>query len=201
MSEESTVVGARVDAQVYARFREYVQDAHGKVRGELGRELENAMVEYMDNDRYDRIESNQEEMLERLDTLAGVVCEGDGTHTHKADASPTTVTEKADLIASKLREEGGDTVPGTAVDAAIREVAGGDDRTIRKYRKQLRLNQSAYAHPASASDVWFLDAGIWASAVENYVDNTPDADLLDILQQYSLTIEEYEQLLAPRAAV
>jgi len=72
----------KVDADVASAFREYVQDAKGKLRGELGREVENAMREYMDNDRYTRIERDVEETHEKLDRILATLGDSDTTHTH-----------------------------------------------------------------------------------------------------------------------
>ena len=69
---ERTTLSVKVDEDVANRFREFVQDKKGKLRGELGREVENAMREYMDNDRYERVEANQEETHEML-TSRGVM--------------------------------------------------------------------------------------------------------------------------------
>lgn len=59
---DRTQPGAKVDTDVYERFREYVRDRHGAVRGNLGTELEAAMRDRMDGangpDRLDRIEND-----------------------------------------------------------------------------------------------------------------------------------------------
>lgn len=54
--------GAKVDEDVYDRFRQFVKDNHGKTRGSLGDELETAMKQRMADangpDRLARIEND-----------------------------------------------------------------------------------------------------------------------------------------------
>jgi len=189
-------LNTRVDEDVISDFREFTHDRKGKIRGEMGRLVERAMIEYMDHDRQARLEDGQEEMLDRLDRLTAALSEGNGTHTHKGGVSPTTVSEKSEIIASKVREEHDRALHVRDLNRAIKSVAGGDDRTLAKYHDQLRDGRLVYSHPSEGSDVWFIDPATWAEVVENYVDNTLDADLSDILNPYGMRIEEYDRLLA-----
>lgn len=54
--------GAKVDEETYKRFRQFVNDHHGKTRGSLGDELEKAMKQRMEDangpDRLARIEND-----------------------------------------------------------------------------------------------------------------------------------------------
>jgi hypothetical protein len=54
---ESAKVGAWVDEGIYTAFREWVEEQEGKQYAAVGDALERAMLEYMDKDRYERIES------------------------------------------------------------------------------------------------------------------------------------------------
>lgn len=67
--------GGRVDKDVYERFREYVRETHGSVRGNLGTELENAMRDRMNaangTDQLTRIEND-------VATLKAALAEAEG---------------------------------------------------------------------------------------------------------------------------
>jgi len=177
-----------------------VQDKKGKLRGELGREVENAMREYMDNDRYERVEANQEETHEMLNAVLATLGDADDTRTHTGDVTPTTVTEKRDIIAAKLRERDAPVMPARDVVDAIEDVAGGDDRTVRKYQDALRRSGEVYDHPSSDSSAWTTDAEQFASWALGEFESRPDASIRDILEPYAMDPNEYERLLDDAAA-
>jgi len=199
MSERRTF-SVKVDEEVADSFREYVHDKKGKIRGELGREVENAMIEYMDHDRYDRIEEGQEATHEKLDAIMAALGDADGTHTHTADVSPTTVAEKRDIIAAKLRERDAPVMPEREVVAAIEDVAGGDDRTLAKYQDALRRSGEVFDHPDAESEAWTTDEEQFASWALAVFESRPDASIRDILEPYAMDPIEYEQLLDDAAA-
>lgn len=174
-------IGARADPDVYERFKEFTIEHKGTTHGELGRMLDNAMMEYMDNDRAARIEDKLNRALARMDEL-------DGTHTHKA--SETSV--KVEKMESELGETGRTVIKDDTVQRSIENIAGADDRTIDKYRTQLKRRGLAYEHPTSA--VWTLDVEQWIEWAESYIDNNPTADVHDILDDYPMDFDEYEQL-------
>lgn len=172
-------VGARVDRDTYQRFKAYVQEQKGRVRGELGRQLEKAMVEYMDNDRAARIERKVDTLLERSDTA----------HTHTASA---TVSEKATLVAERLPTDR-TVIPADAVESAIEAVAGADPRTIAKYERQLKRQELAYEHP-SDSNVWTRDRDQWVEWAVDYVNNNPTATRFEVVEDYPFPGDEIERL-------
>jgi hypothetical protein len=199
MSNRKTF-SVKVDEDIANAFREYVDDKKGKIRGELGREVENAMVEYMDNDRYSRVESNQEDTHEKLDAIMAALGDTDDTHTHTADVSPTTVSEKRDIIGAKLRDRDAPVMPERDVVAAIEDVAGGDDRTIAQYQEKLRTSGQVYDHPSSDSSAWTTDPEQFASWALAEFNSRPDASIRDILEPYAMDPNEYEKLLDDAAA-
>jgi hypothetical protein len=189
-----------VDSEVADRFREFVHEKKGRTRGELGREVERAMIEYMDHDRYERIEDGQEATHEKLDAIMAALGDADDTHTHTADVSPTTVAEKRDIIAAQLRDRDAPVMPERDVVAAIEDVAGGDDRTLKKYMSALRRSGEVYDHPSSDSSAWTTDAEQFASWALGEFESRPDASIRDILEPYAMDPNEYEQLLDDAAA-
>jgi len=62
MGQQRTQPGGRVDKETYERFREFVRQKHGAVRGNLGTELTKAMEDRMDitqeNSQLTRIEND-----------------------------------------------------------------------------------------------------------------------------------------------
>lgn len=185
-------LNCRVDEDVISDFREFVHEAHGKVRGELGREVENALREYMDHDRYARIEAEQQQMNDKLDAALAALAD-DGSHTHTASATPQTQTEKAEQIAALIREQNNVVFPTDDVEDAIRQVAGASDRTLRDYKELLKRDGHCYAHPNSDSHVWTVDVDRFVMWADAHVDEVPDAQILDLIDEYPLTLEEYER--------
>lgn len=185
----------KIDPDVASQFREFVDETKGGVYGQLGPELENAMREYMDRDRYSRIEARQKEMAQHLETLVGTFAETDGTHTHTGHVTPTTVTEKRQLIAADLHDRDAPVFPEREVNAAIRAHAGADDRTLRKYKGELKAHGDAYNHPDHDSEAWTTDPRQFARWAEEHYRSVPDADLSEMLEPYEMTIEEYDRLI------
>ena len=190
---EREKVGVRVDADVWRKFRDFVHETHGKTRGKLGKEVERALIEYMDNDRASRLEQEHERIEKKLDTVLATLSERPTTHTHKGHASPTTVTEKAETVAAKIRDMGNTVFPVADVEKEIKDVAGGDDRTLDKYKAEIK-HVGVYEHPSSDSGVWTVDKSEWVSWVENYIDTVPDADIMDVLEPYPVSFDEYDRM-------
>lgn len=180
---ERTTVCVKMNEDVWEQFQKYVVEVHGQKYGNMGREAENALSEYMDRDRTARVEDKVDRVLARLDDL-------DDTHTHKASETTTKVNDIVERVAAEDRT----VIPDDMVRRAIEQRAGADDRTIRKYREQLKRRGEAYQHPAD-SPVWTLDARQFALWVKNYRDNNPAADLHDCLDNYPMDIDEWDRLV------
>jgi len=94
---EDTTQTTPIDEAEYERFRQYVIDVHGQLRGNLKRELENALREY-------RMDKNGEDQLTRIENdvaaLKAVVAdaEGDGGVTglsaSDGDSTPARGSDK-----------------------------------------------------------------------------------------------------------
>lgn len=166
----------RLDPEVWSEFVDQVVEWEGQKRGELGRHVENALLEYVDRDRLARIEDKLDTLLE--DT-------GDA-HTHTA----RTAGERAESIAARIAE-GGTVIPDDDVVRAIEAAAGSDPRTIDKYRSQLKRRGLAYHHPTDS--VWTVDRSVWLGWAEDHIDNNPTAQVADITDPYPMSIEEYDR--------
>jgi hypothetical protein len=53
MAKDKRQIGVKVDTDVWQRFRQDVMDRHGSVRGALGIELENALINYIQAEQAD----------------------------------------------------------------------------------------------------------------------------------------------------
>jgi len=201
MSERVTF-SVKVDDEVADNFRSFVKEHKGKIRGELGREVENALIEYMDNDRTARLETDHERIESKLDSVLAAVSDGGGTHTHKRSASPTTVVEKAEVIASRIKENAdGRVFPVATVEREIKAVAGADDRTLEQYKRELKEMNAAFAHPNSDSAVWTTDKEEWSSWAESHINGVPDAEVTDMIEPYDIGFEEYDRLVTTAVKV
>lgn len=173
---------------------EEVADEVGKSQSDLVRD---AVTEYLDRDRGDRIEEKVDRILAHMED-APAPSQNNGTHTRKHTGASETV-EKARRIIKRIQENHGDTMKGVDVKRAIEDVAGGDSRTISKYKDILRERELLYGHPNSDADVWSTDKEIWVRWCESYIDSVPSADVHSITAPYGMTVEEYDELAEAKA--
>lgn len=150
----------RIDETVANRFRSFVQDHRGDCRGALGRETENALREYMDNDRGARIEANLDILLDEIQEVKTILDQKDGIHTQTSadsDRQPETM-QKLERIASMIQSNSADnvSVKEEYVERSIKRVAGANPQTIRHYKSELKSEGLAFEHPGQAS-LWYLD--------------------------------------------
>lgn len=197
MPNRDNRVWAYLTDEEEAQLEEWA-DKSGKSKSHLVRD---AVLEYLDNDRASRVEGRIDDLDDKMDRVVALL-ENDGSHTHTEHVSqpsqqPRTTTEKAERIAEVIqRDTDGIVFKQREVDAAIKEIAGGDDRTLRKYRGELRERQAAFEHPNAESPVWTTDAEQFAKWADSHVDAVPSADIVnDVLEPYGMSLEEYEQLL------
>lgn len=167
----------RVDPEKWSAFVEQVIEWEGQKSGELGRHVENALSEYVDNDRLARVERKLDALLE----------DSNATHTH----TPRDTSVKLNRIADRIN--GGDRVviPDDAIVRAIEDIAGVDDRTVKKYRQQLKRRGLAWEHPTGGT--WTLDRGQWVKWTRNHADNNPAVDLLDVLDPYPMDFDQFNR--------
>ena len=75
MGSDKTQIGARVDDDLWARFKQYVESKHGRTRGVLSKEVEDALDAYISGqyptDRLSRIEND-------VATIKASIAEADG---------------------------------------------------------------------------------------------------------------------------
>lgn len=160
----------KVDEGVANDFREYVQETKGQIRGELGRETENALREYMDNDRLTRVENRLDDIPDEV--AAAVVRELEAKKKNSADSSsdgsdgPSTTTERRlNEIASRLPPN--TTVSAEMLETPIENVAGSSRDTIRKYKRLLQTHGHIIRHPNDSVEEFFTSKRTFALFCEN----------------------------------
>lgn len=177
---ERVNVQVKIDRDVWEAFQSFVVETHGQKYGNLGREAENALSEYIDRDRYARIEERLDEIADHLDGF-------DGTHTR----TPNGTAEWREWIAEKLGESGRTVIPDDDVRRVIERGPGADDRTVEKYKEQLKRHGLAYEHPTSG--VWTLDRGQWMEWAGNHTENNPAIDVHDLIDPYPIDFDEFDR--------
>jgi len=190
MSRDTVQLNVRVDSDVVEQFRAYTREHRGQIRGEMGQLVENALVEYMDNDRTARVEDVVRENNDLLNELADTLSEAGGhTHTPSDSVSGGSETvEKTHEIKERLDANHGTGLTEAELNRAITDIAGGHPQTKQKYRNELKQRGLAFEHPNDHSDVWFLDREPWFAQVKAYASSTPSPEktIDDILTDYDV---------------
>jgi len=145
-----------------------------------------AILEYTDRDRTERIEHEVRDVNDKLDRVLSLI---DGEHTHTSGRQ-NSVPENARSIAQHLYRNHEAPVQDTDVEMAIENIADvGDDRSIAKYKAQLRKRELLFEHPNSP--VWTPDKSEWVGWVEGAYHNP---DVHEVTQEYGLSTDEYTKL-------
>lgn len=146
-----------------------------------------AIREYTDRDRTERVEHEVRDINDKLDRVITLL---DGEHTHTSGPDKTTsVPDKARQIARRLYSNHDTPIQTADVDLAIEDIAGGDDRTVGKYHDQLKKRGLLYEHPNSP--VWTDTKSEWVEWVEGAYHNP---DVHEVTQEYGMSTTEYTEL-------
>lgn len=158
MSDEYTQPGCEVPTDEYQRFKEFVREERGKVRGNLGRELANAMAEYRQkergSDQLTRIEDD-------LASLKAIMADADADGGHvEANLSPPSALPDDETPArtdrgSRMDKPAANQPRGQKVDWIVQEIR--DDYPEHISRSDLR---------DEINDAW----GFQEDTVDEYVD-------------------------------
>jgi len=185
MPDRDNQVIAYLDDGEYSQLKEW-SDETGKSMSHLLRE---AILEYTDRDRTARIE-------EKVDRVLAVLDESENTHTQTQAGTKgqNSVPEKAREIALRLYKNHDPPINDSDVRRAIEDIAGADDRTVRKYKHQLKSRDLLYEHP-SDSPVWTVDRSEWVSWAESYINAVPDMSVNDVVEDYDIQPSEYAKVV------
>lgn len=167
----------------HAQLKEWA-DKTGKSMSHLLRE---AILEYTDKDRTARVEEKVDRVLTLLE---------DTEHTHTRDSASKSngtksVPEKARSIARRCYENHEVPIQGKDVEIAIEDIAGGDDRTLDKYKSQLKKRGLLYEHPVQP--VWTDSKQQWVKWVEQC---TVEKDVVEYVSEYGMDTDEYDEIAA-----
>jgi len=154
-----TPFGVRIDDDLQHRIRAHADEIDEK----LHREVENALEEYLDRDRYARIEDELRELRELIkDGSTSRVGDGSYTHTNEIEQDwPNGIDQDLEAnwinnLQSDLRDrlkstwsnlieigeksgEGG-IINESDFERAVHQSGSVDDRTVQKYKKHFKLN-------------------------------------------------------------
>lgn len=154
--------------------------------------LRAAVLEYLDRDRADRIEEIVRENQTLLEDVRGALVNSE-PHSHTKATTPSkgsSTVEKVRSIARRLHQNHESPVKKIDVERAIEDIAGADDRTVRKYKGLLKKRGLLYRHPTSA--VWTDDREEWLGWVEGA---TVGDDVHECIEEYPIDSEEYVDLV------
>lgn len=145
-----------------------------------------AILEYTDRDRTERIEHEVRDVNDKLDRVLSLV---DGEHAHTSGGQKS-VPEKARSVAQHLYRNHETPIQEKDVVMAIENIADvGDERSVGKYKEQLKKRELLFEHPNSP--VWTDDKEEWVGWVEGAYHNP---DIHEVTAEYGMSTTEYAQL-------
>jgi len=181
VTKRDNVVKTYLDDEEKRQLAEWA-DESGKSQAAL---LRQAVLEYLDHDRAARIESEVRDLNTKVDDVLSLLDDG-GTHTHTT-SGPQSVPEKARRVARHIYDRYDIPVSTTDVELAIENIADvGDDRSIQKYKRQLKKRGLLYQHPSG--NVWTDETDEFVSWVEGAYH---EPDVHDVTDAYDISTDEY----------
>lgn len=151
------------------RLREAANDTDKSV-SQVVRE---AIREYTDLDRAARVEDEIRDLDEKMDRVLAHLDE-DTAHTHKEHDRSSSRTTRASSTVEKVRQihrrlinNHDEVVKNDDVERAIEDIAGGDGRTVRKYKRQFRKRGLLFEHPGDRP-LWTTETDRWGTWVVQY---------------------------------
>lgn len=174
MADRDVVKKTYLTEREAAQLSEWAADVN-KSESTLLRE---AVLEYLDYDRTARIEEKVDRVLSHLET--------DSTHTHKDSSTMnqgSNASEKARAIVSRLQQNHDEVMKADAVDRAIEDIAGIDDRTKRKYKTLFRKRGILFEHPGEPP-LWTTEADNWLEWIQTYAELNGREGAEDEVEKY-----------------
>jgi predicted DNA-binding protein len=191
MSRRNNRVVTYLSDEEEAQLDEWA-DESGKSRSALLRE---AILEYLDHDRAARAEDLARENQALLEELHAHLL-NDDTHTHKDQGGMkrgSDSLEKARQMVRRLQANHNEVIKADDVDRVIEDMAGVDDRTLRKYKDIFRRRGLLFEHPGQTA-VWTTDGNQWLSWLENFAALNGPKAAEEIADQYPTTVVGGETL-------
>jgi len=185
VTKRDNVVKTYLDDEEKRQLVEWADDT-GKSQAAL---LRQAVLEYLDHDRAARIEEEVRELNTKVDDILACVDDG-GSHTHTTSA-PQSVPEKARSVARHIFDRHGMPIKTGDVELAIENIADvGDDRSVKKYKHQLKKRGLLYEHP---------NGNVWTDKTEQFVRWVEGAfvnpDVYAETDEYDINQDEYVEIV------
>lgn len=161
---ERVQIGVEVDAAVWQRFRNDVQDRHGKVRGVLGDEVETALRERLGEETMPEIRQLQDQ-LTRIEHHVGAAATDGGTDTENPDShthapsrldvdekppAPAATEKKVAYLAGQIEADhngGFAEIHRKVLRKTVKEEYGFRRDTAKRYVKRLIDHFDLHDHP------------------------------------------------------
>jgi len=158
--EGDTVQPTPISKEEYIKFKQFVQDTHGKTRGHLSTEIENALREYRqpDNqqDKLSRIENDVahvKSLLADAEADGGSVAQtpdSDDSRTHAENSKPrpnAPRSKKVEYIISQYYNLEGGKTRRSVVEKQVADEFNFEQRTTKGYVDDILKELEAKKHP------------------------------------------------------
>jgi len=186
MAKDKRQIGVKVDTDVWQRFRQDVMDRHGSVRGALGIELENALINYIQaeqaDDQLTRIEDDVATVVsmlaerEKSESDGGLdtrtVSDGESARPRDLDKPRANQPrkDKLDYLLTKLlRENPCDRQSGELPKSDFTEIIQTEydfsESTVEEYQSKLISRLDGKEHPQHGVTV------AWGQRYDDIVDD------------------------------
>jgi len=178
MSNNRKRLQVYLEPEEYRQLKEWSQDT-GKSMSQLARQ---GILEYTDHDRHAR----QDEKLDEI--LAAVRSLSEQSNTHTQTPRSNSVPAKARQVARTITENHGTVLKDDDVELTIENVADvGDDRSIRKYKRQLKKRGLLFEHPGDPP-TWTTESDTFEDWLANYAQLNGREAAEDIADDYPVRI-------------
>jgi len=190
MSKRNNRVVAYLTDDELKALKEW-SDETDKSRSHLVRE---AILEYLDHDRTDRIEEVVRENNQLLSELADTLAEP-STHTHTDEPACTSApsgsnsTEKMRSMVDRVQTNHAPVVNADDLDRIIEDEAGADDRTLRKYKGLMRKRGLLFEHPGDPP-LWTTETDQWLDWLGDYGRLNGRTRLEDVVDEYPASVRD-----------
>lgn len=185
MSRRDNQIIAYLTDQEKAQLNEYVGNSE-KTQSEVVRR---AIMEYLDRDRAARLESEVRDLHEKVDRVVDTL-DSDNSHTHTEQPSMnqgSTAVERARDMVQRLQQNHEPVIKNDDVERAIEDIAGADNRTIRKYKQLFRKRGLLFEHPGERP-VWTVESEKWCEWIADYGRLNGKDDAEKKAQEYPATV-------------
>lgn len=195
---ERRPLNVRVDEDVITNFREYTYESKGQIRGEMGRLVEAAMIEYMDNDRSARIEQKVDDLPEQIvDALSEELLERERRTSQSTDTDDSTpqLGNKTQESLTRISAEIPDNtaISEAMVETAVENNAGASYKTLQKYKRLLKKNGHIFEHPVEPDK--FVTSSRTLAVICEQNEQIKPPDVHEIISRYEDFFDDKEWYL------